>query len=191
MTAGPEPRRGGILAAWSVRSSPGAPPRWPRCTPTFVLIGGEAGAGKSRLAADLCRGRRAFTGHCLEVDGSVYALLGVPLPWPQAAYAVPAIALVAVSGYGYGYGCVLGAISVRLPNAMWLVLNIGYGVVLTFCGVSVPVAFWPRPVRAVADVLPVTHGLQAIRGLLDGAPAGQVAGRLALEAAVGAAWFAG
>ncbi|MEO3828147.1 ABC transporter permease [Actinomadura sp. B10D3] len=115
-------------------------------------------------------------------------LLGVPLPWPRAALAIPVIVVILVSSYGYG--CALAGIALRLHGVEWLVLNFAYGIVMTFGGVNVPVEFWPAPLEAAVQALPVVHGLEAVRGILDGAPAGHVMGLLGAEALVGACWYA-
>ncbi|WP_026415002.1 ABC transporter permease [Actinomadura oligospora] len=114
-------------------------------------------------------------------------LLGVPLPWPRAAYAIPVIALILLSSYGYG--CALAGVALRLRGVEWLVLNFAYGIVMTFGGVNVPLSFWPAPLRAALEFLPLVHGLQAVRGILDGAPTGHVLAQVGLEALVGTAWY--
>jgi ABC-2 type transport system permease protein len=114
-------------------------------------------------------------------------LLGVPLPWPRALAAFPMLALVGVTSYCLG--CFLASLVLRLLALQWLVLNLGYLVPMTIGGVNVPVAFWPAWVQAVANVLPLTHGLRAIRLLLAGMPAGAVWSELVAEAAVGACWL--
>ncbi len=58
------------------------------------------------------------------------------------------------------------------------------------CGVNVPVTFLAEPVQAVAAVLPLTHGLAALRALLAGVPPEHVLGAVALEIAIGIAYFA-
>jgi ABC-2 type transport system permease protein len=57
-------------------------------------------------------------------------------------------------------------------------------------GVNVAVDFWPGPVQAVANLLPVTHGLLAVRRLLDGSGLDAVAPQVAAEVLVGAGWLA-
>ncbi|MFA1544045.1 hypothetical protein [Actinomadura monticuli] len=114
-------------------------------------------------------------------------LLGVPLPWPRAAYAIPAVLLILASSYGYG--CALAGIALRLRGVEWLVLNLAYGLVMTFGGVNVPVEVWPAPLEAATRALPVVHGLEAVRGILGGAPVGSVMRLLATEALVGACWY--
>jgi ABC-2 type transport system permease protein len=114
-------------------------------------------------------------------------LLGVSLPWPRAALVLPLIPLICVTSYCYG--CVLGAIGLRHMGVIWLLLNLGYLPIMAFCGVNVPVSFWPWPLRVIAEILPVTHGLMAIRAILAGSPAGPVLGEVGLEAAVGIGWL--
>lgn len=115
-------------------------------------------------------------------------LLGAPLPWPEAGYAMPVVLLILASSYGYG--CALAGIALRLRGVEWLVLNAAYGIVMTFGGVNVPVEVWPAPLEVAAHALPVVHGLEAVRGILDGAPAGHVLRLLGTEALVGACWYA-
>jgi ABC-2 type transport system permease protein len=101
---------------------------------------------------------------------------------------MPVVLLILVSSYGYG--CALAGIALRLRGVEWLVLNVAYGIVMTFGGVNVPVEVWPAPLEFAARALPVVHGLEAVRGILGGAPPGHVMGLLGPEALVGACWFA-
>lgn len=112
----------------------------------------------------------------------------VDLPWPRAALALPILAVVCVSSYCFG--CVLGSLALRFPGVMWLLLNLGYLPVMAFCGVNVPLSFWPAPLHMLAEILPVTHGLLAIRGVLGSASAGTVLTQIGLEVAVGSGWLA-
>jgi ABC-2 type transport system permease protein len=61
---------------------------------------------------------------------------------------------------------------------------------MAFCGVSVPVTFWPAWVEVMAHMLPLTHGLEAMRLLLDQAGAVEILKWACLEVLVGAAWLA-
>lgn len=115
------------------------------------------------------------------------SLMGVSLPWPRAGLVLPLIPLVCVTSYCYG--CVLGTVGIRHMGIIWLLLNLGYLPIMTFCGVNVPVSFWPWPVHAIAEILPVTHGLMAIRGILAGSAISVVLRQVALEAAVGIGWL--
>jgi ABC-2 type transport system permease protein len=54
--------------------------------------------------------------------------------------------------------------------------------------VNVPTSFWPAPVHWLAQVLPLTHGLEAVRNLLDGGSPGSVLLPACLEIACAALW---
>jgi ABC-2 type transport system permease protein len=114
-------------------------------------------------------------------------LFHVPLPFTRLMVAIPILGVVGLSTYCYG--CVLGYLALRAMRWQMPVLNLGYLVLLAVCGVNVPVGFWPWPLRVLAEVLPLTHGLAAIRAILAGQPA-QAVPYLGLEALVGAGWLA-
>lgn len=113
--------------------------------------------------------------------------LGVDLPWPRAVWVFPAMLVVALACYCYG--TVFGALVLRARRFPWLLTNVSYLVLMAFCGASVPVTFWPEPVRAAVQFLPVTHGLQGIRDLLDGAGFAAFLGGVGLELLVAAGWL--
>lgn len=122
---------------------------------------------------------------------SVAALLGAA---PLFGLSVPARAiptvlalLVLVGCSAYALATFLGSLVLRAMDARNVVLNVTYLTIMAVCGVNVPLSSIPGPLRAVASVLPVTHGLQAVRGALAGAPG--VWRGAALEAAVGAGWL--
>jgi ABC-2 type transport system permease protein len=114
-------------------------------------------------------------------------LFGVHLPVPSALVVVPLIALVAVSTYGFAL--VLAGLALRAMNLRNVVGNLAQLSLMALCGVQVPVTFWPGWVQAVTSVLPLRHGLAAIRAVLDASPPEAVLRLAALEAAVGAGWF--
>jgi ABC-2 type transport system permease protein len=116
-------------------------------------------------------------------------LFAVELPMPRAMLTVPIIALIAVAVYGYGL--VLSAFALRAPRLRAVVGNMGNLSLMVLTGVQVPSHFWPSSLEAVAGLLPITHGLQAIRGLLgEGQGAmGSVAMNTTLEAVVAAGWL--
>lgn len=113
-------------------------------------------------------------------------VFGVPVSVPRLIGCIPILAVIGVSGYLYG--SFLGGLVLRFPQMDWLVLNVGYVLVMTFAGVNVPVSYWPAGIRAVANVLPVTHGLQAIRTLIAGGEARMVVTAVAQELLVAAGW---
>ena len=114
-------------------------------------------------------------------------LFGLPLPWPRALAVVPLLLLVTLATYMLG--AVFGSLVLRYTGARNLVSNIVAAVMMAVCGVNVPVGTFPGWVDSLAAVLPLTHGLQAVRGVLGTAPAGRIVTDAALEVAVGVGWF--
>jgi ABC-2 type transport system permease protein len=118
---------------------------------------------------------------------AVGVLFGVSFPMPAALLVIPLIALVGLASYGLGLllaGFVLAAMDLRN-----LVSNLAYLTLMAITGVQVPLSFWPGWLQGVAQVLPVTHGLAAVRALVTGGPTGDVLRSAVLEAAVGASWL--
>jgi ABC-2 type transport system permease protein len=112
-------------------------------------------------------------------------IFGLPLPMPRALLVIPLLVLVTLSTYMMG--AVFGSLVLRWTEARNLVSNVVAALMMAVCGVNVPVSVFPAWVQTVAGVLPLTHGLRAVRGVLAGGP---VAREAALEVAVGLGWFA-
>ncbi len=110
------------------------------------------------------------------------------LPWPDALFIAPLVVLAL--GSTYCLALFLGTLVTRQPRIRNIILNLLTVVARAFCGVSVPVAFWPDAVQFIVRLLPITHGLQAIRLLLDEAPIAAILQAAAFEAAVGLGWIA-
>jgi ABC-2 type transport system permease protein len=114
-------------------------------------------------------------------------LFGVTLPWPRALWVAPLLLVVALSTYLMAI-C-LGALVLRAMDLRNVVSNLALHTIFALGGVNVPTSFFPAPLEALAALLPVTHGLTAIRGLLAGAPARVILSQAALEALVGLGWL--
>jgi ABC-2 type transport system permease protein len=104
------------------------------------------------------------------------------------AWLVPSIALLSVSTYGFAF-CV-GSLVNWIPRLRNILHNAIFIVITAICGVAVPTAFWPDWIQTAASVLPITHGLLAIRALVADGMSGAVVSGLALELGIGAVWFA-
>lgn len=115
-------------------------------------------------------------------------VFGVSLPMPRALLAIPLIALISVSTYSFGL--VLAGLVLRKVELRNVVGNLGSLSLMVICGVQVPSSFWPSPIRYVAEVLPLTHGLRAVRDLLSGSARGVVLHNVALEICVAGGWLA-
>lgn len=119
---------------------------------------------------------------------SIYALaigiifLGVRLA-PQSL-AVVGLALLTTVFSCTAIGALQGAISLRLRDGLFGANLIMMGVLL-FCGVNIPISELPGWMQFVSQLLPFTHGLQAIRQAAEGAGLGQVGGLIAVELLIG------
>lgn len=162
------------------------------------IVAGERNAGTlPLLAASPSSPVVVFAsrGSYLILDGFVSAmgalfvagpLFGLPLPWPRVLLVVPLTLLVGASAYCFGAFLAGIVIQARWANA--LVSNVTIIVLLTLCGVNVPLDAYPAPVAAAAQVLPLTHGLRAIRSVLAGdLPAAGV--QALFEVLVGLGWL--
>jgi ABC-2 type transport system permease protein len=72
-----------------------------------------------------------------------------------------------------------------------IIANVVYYALLIVCGINFPVSRLPSAVQVVSYSLPLTRGVEAARDAAAGASFGQVAGLVAGELAIGAAWALG
>ena len=115
-------------------------------------------------------------------------LFDVSIPWARFPAVFALVTLTAVTSYFAA--TFLGGLVLNATSARRTVPQVARMVMLAFCGVSVPRSVFPVPVRRIAGLLPVTHGLDAVRGLLANAPATAVFRDIGLEVLVGAGWLA-
>jgi ABC-2 type transport system permease protein len=109
-------------------------------------------------------------------------------PLLESLLALPLLLLVCASSFCFALflGAMIGR-HIRLRN---LVLDVTGTLYMALCGVSVPVSFWPRWVQVLVQTVPLTHGLVAIRGVLNHAPVPLVLRAAGFEALVAAFWLA-
>lgn len=119
---------------------------------------------------------------------SIAALFGIHLPMPAALVAVPLMLITAASAYGFGLA--IGALILRAMQLRILAANISLFFLMLFTGAEVPESFWPHPLAAAINVLPITHGLLGIRALLAGGSYPVVLEQTLAEIAVGIGWLA-
>jgi ABC-2 type transport system permease protein len=150
------------------------------------------------LAASPSRVFPAFLGRSVQwvPDALVTSFLGfvvavvafrISLPMPRALWALPVVVLTLVGTYGFG--AFVGGFVLKHPGARHTVSNLGMASMAILCGVNVPVDFFPLPMRWLAQVLPLTHGLQAVRGLLALTSTGSVLGPVLWCAVTGLGWL--
>jgi len=133
-----------------------------------------------------------WVGHWIASAFAAFAILMLVFGWRpdwHALLAVPiGVILLAISTFCLSL--FLGSLVRLAPALRNILINILTTVIVAFCGVSTPLAFWPRWLQAIAEILPATHGVTAIRGMLDGRAPGAVGAELGLEALVGLGWLA-
>lgn len=128
-------------------------------------------------------------------EGAATALLAAPLAlWlfdvPVALTDVPVLVVLLVVTVLSAAGLASFVGAVLLHRTRWRNLgsNTAIFTMMAACGVNVPLEQTPTVLAAVGGVLPLTHGLLAVRAVLDGTWG--IGPLMARELATGAIWFA-
>lgn len=111
--------------------------------------------------------------------------LGVRLA--PGSLAVAGLALLVTVFSCTAIGALQGAISLRLRDGLFGA-NLVTMAILLFCGVNIPLQELPGWMQVIGNLLPFTHGLEAVRQAADGAGFAQVGGLIGIEALVGIAY---
>ena len=127
-------------------------------------------------------------------NGLLVSLYGFTISWlflgvqlEPSTLGVLALGLVATVFSCSAIGAVQGGLSMRLRDGLFGA-NLLVFVFLLFCGVNIPLEVLPGWMQAVSQVLPFTHGLQAVREAAAGAGLDQVGGLIAIEFLIGCAY---
>lgn len=123
---------------------------------------------------------------------ATFAFFALVFQWqaPLGALLLLPFFVIVICASGFGLASFLGVLVTRFQLWRNIVHNVMAAFTMAFCGVNVPMDFWPAWIRFAAGLFPVTHGLQALRLLLQQGPIHEIGRELALEALVGLAWFA-
>jgi ABC-2 type transport system permease protein len=128
-----------------------------------------------------------LNGFCVAVISLVLGALVLRVSLPAGTW-LPLLVVTAVSSFSCtGLGLTAAAVGLRVRETATL-SNIILGVLLVFCGVNVALSVLPSWMQSVAQVLPLTHGIEAGRGVVAGMSGSEVAGLLGTELLVGAAY---
>jgi ABC-2 type transport system permease protein len=115
-------------------------------------------------------------------------IFGLPLPGLRTLLVVVPVLAAALSSYALSmFLAALVLPRVALRN---LVSNLVLATMALLCGVNVPVTYLPPPAEWLAEILPLTHGVAAARGMLGGASSADFAVAVARELGAGALWLA-
>lgn len=89
------------------------------------------------------------------------------LDFENVNWALLVAALLITSFSVSGLGLTLGVIGLAGTD-LNLLLNIALSVLLVVCGANFPVEDLPQPIQSISRLLPLTHGLVAVRAIFDG-----------------------
>ena len=128
------------------------------------------------------------------VNGFLVSAYGFVLCWiflgvrfDAATLGVMVLAMIVTAFSCSAIGAVQGGISLRLRDGLFGA-NLLVFLFLLFCGVNIPLEALPEWMQAVSQVLPFTHGLEAVRQAIDGATLAEVGSLIAIEFLIGVAY---
>jgi ABC-2 type transport system permease protein len=107
-------------------------------------------------------------------------------PAPRTLPGLALVLLVTVCST-VAFGMALGALGMRARDVFFS-SNLAYFVMLLVCGVNVPLEVLPGWLQAIGRCLPLTHGIEAARGVVAGRSLGSVAHLVGAELLVGVVW---
>lgn len=117
----------------------------------------------------------------------VAPLFDVSLRWTRYPALIALLVLVTMTTYMAA--TFLAGVILKTPSLQRTVANVGRLVIMAFCGVNVPREFFPAAVEWVAALLPLTHGLDAVRELYGVARPGVILRNAGLEGLVLLGWL--
>lgn len=144
--------------------------------PLLVLIGRNLAMG----------GQGLISGAVMLYLGGI--AVGIVLS-PKIVIASLAI-LTLVAGATYGLAMVLGSLALRARGSHNVASSFVSLSMLLLCGVIVPVQALPEPAQFIGNLLPLTHGLAAIRDVLANNVGSGTWVNIALELLVGIGYLA-
>jgi ABC-2 type transport system permease protein len=128
------------------------------------------------------------------VNGFLVSAYGFVLCWvflgvrfDAATLGVMVLAMIVTAFACSAIGAVQGGISLRLRDGLFGA-NLLVFLFLLFCGVNIPLDALPPWMQAVSQVLPFTHGLEAVRQAIDGATLAEVGNLIGIEFLIGMAY---
>ena len=118
---------------------------------------------------------------------TVPPFFGITWTWWQVPVLVGIVVLTCLSTYCMTM--LIASFALTHVEARNIISTMCTPTVIAISGAMVPVEFWPAPVQWVSQVLPVTHGLAAVRAVEAGAPAAAVLASVGLMLLAAACWL--
>jgi ABC-2 type transport system permease protein len=137
-----------------------------------------------------------FAGRALPfiVNGLVVSTFGFAVAWlfldfSLAEGSIPplAVAMLVTTCSCVALGMLIGSIGLRARD-VFFGANLVYFLMLLVCGVNIANDDLPEWLAVIGRCLPLTHGIEAAREIVDGVPLADVSGLLATEALIGLAY---
>ena len=119
---------------------------------------------------------------------TLFPIFGLSVP-VSGFFWLPLLIVIVCASY-YGFMFFVGTLVNWIPQTRNVIHNSVSTVVVAVCGAVVPVTFWPVWVQYIAQVLPITHGLESIRLFLSDGPSTEVVMKAGLEIVIGLVWLA-
>lgn len=168
---------------------------------TFAMNMTTAERGNGTLSLLLASPSRpvlvfASRGVYVTADGIFSSLLGLfilgpafglSFPFPRVMLVIPLTALVGFSAYCFS--TFLAGVIIRHREVTGLLVNATIVILMALCGVNVPVSFYPAWLAWISRCLPITNGLEAIRGVIAGSPWSTIAAHAGGELLVMSVWL--
>lgn len=102
----------------------------------------------------------------------------------------PLVLVVVATAVGsYCVAMVLAAAVLHYSSLRNVLSNIAYLGMMVACGVQVPVSHWPRAMQVLADVLPLTYTLRALRRVAQGIEGWAVVGPIGTSLVIAGGWL--
>ena len=128
-------------------------------------------------------------GFVLSTFGFVVGLTLLDFELEPAVLPALAACVLVTTASCTAFGFIIGSIGLY-AREIFVAANLAYIGLLLFCGVNVPLDELPAWMRAISEVLPLTHGVEAARLVADGATLGSVDGLILREVLVGVGYAA-
>lgn len=173
---------GPIAITWTIAAA-----TWERIDGTYVLLMGAPtniwGVMLGRTSVWLING--------LATTLMAFIMLGVLFDVHPAFDRVLllAVCLAITCASVYALALSIGVIATVYYRLRIILSNLAHIIFMTFCGVSVPITFWPEPLVTYVQLFPLVHGLEAIRAVYANAPTSVIAQHIALELGTGCVWL--
>ena len=146
------------------------------------------GSSANRASAYFARGVGHFyNGPLTAISTTILAILVIDLKAGDLNYLTYAVAIVVVSIGILMFSLLLGNFA-ALYQDWFLPLSLAQGALLGLTGVIIPLDRLPTVLEWIGNALPITHGLDALRGAFVGDSIAEVSSDLLLELVVAAGY---